>query len=59
MKTLFWLVALLTENDHLRGLIDTCFTAGVASVVLLALLGGYQALRRTCPGRHSGAASRA
>jgi hypothetical protein len=48
MKALFLLLELLIDSDAVRNVLDFCFTAGVASVVVLFLLVTYQVLRRSC-----------
>lgn len=52
MKALFSLLELLTDGEAVRSVLNSCFTAGVASVVVLFLLGVYQALRRSCVRRY-------
>jgi hypothetical protein len=59
MKALFLLLELLTDGDAIRTFLQSCFTAGVASVVVLFLWGGHQVVRRSCTRRDSTSPSRA
>jgi hypothetical protein len=47
MKALFLLLELLTDSDAIRSALQSCFTAGVASVVVLFLWGVCQVIRRS------------
>jgi putative effector of murein hydrolase LrgA (UPF0299 family) len=47
MKTLFLLLEFLTDGDAVRNVLNSCFTTGVVSVVVLFLLLTYQVLRRS------------
>jgi hypothetical protein len=58
MKALFLLLELLTDGDAIRSVLHSCFTVGVVSVVVLFLLGVYQAFRRSCRRRYSASPSR-
>jgi len=57
MKALFLLLELLTDSDAVRNVLDSCFAAGVAGVVVLFLLAAYQVLRRSCRRRTTPAPS--
>jgi hypothetical protein len=59
MKALFLLLELLTDSDAIRSVLQSCFTAGVASVVVLFLWGVYQVARRSCKRGDSASPSRA
>jgi hypothetical protein len=59
MKALFLLIELLTDSDVIRNVLQSCFTAGVASVVVLFFWGVYQVVRRSCKRGGSASPSRA
>jgi hypothetical protein len=58
MKALFLLLELLAERGTIRNVLQSCFTAGVVSVVVLFSLGAYQIVRRTCALRNAASPSR-
>jgi hypothetical protein len=59
MKTLFLLLELLTDSDAVRNVLDSCFTAGVVSVVFLFSIGAYRVIRLSCLRRNTATPSRA
>jgi hypothetical protein len=59
MKALFLLLELLTDSDAIRTVLQSCFTAGVASAVVLFLWGVYQVVRRSCKSGDNASPSRA
>jgi hypothetical protein len=59
MKALFLLLELLTDGEAIRSVLQSCFTAGVASVVVLFLWGVYQVVRRSCKRSENASPSRA
>jgi hypothetical protein len=59
MKTLFFLLELLTDRDAIGNILHACFTAALVSVAVLFLLGTYQVLRHSCLRRNTETPSRA
>jgi hypothetical protein len=58
MKALFLLLELLTDSDAIRSVLQSCFTAGAASVVVLFLWGVYQVVWRSSKRGDSASPSR-